>query len=155
MMKKLLQRIIAGYAITLCANLPVHLAVAHLAGTAVVPAFSAMFRTEIAATLAQTMLCGLIGAAFAGASLIFETGRWNYLVLGAVHFAVTAAVWIPVTMLCRWIPSNAAGLACCFGGWLLTYAVNWLVQYFIYRSRIRELNRQIAKMREREEHACN
>ena len=66
-----------------------------------------------------------------------------------MHFLITAAVWMPVAWLC-WtpIPPEAAWLAA--GGWAGTYAIVWAIQYFLWRRKVRELNRSIVCMREEE-----
>lgn len=146
MMKKLLVRIYHGFSITMIVNSIVHFIVAQAMGTAVTPAFAARFAGEGAATVAQLVLVGMIGAAFAGAAMVFELERWSYLKQGVVHFLITAAVWIPVAYIC-WAPVRGIGLVWTIAGWTLTYAVNWLVQYFIWKKSVAELNRKISARR--------
>lgn len=147
--KKLWVRLSYGFSITTAVCLIVQLVVAELAGSAVTPAFAARFRSGDAAALAQLGLTGLVGAAFAGAAALFEMERWSYLKQGALHFLVTAAVWMPVVWLC-WMPQSRAGMWYTVGGWSLTYGINWTVQYFLYRRKVRELNRSIRAFRARE-----
>ena len=61
---------------------------------------------------------------------------------GAVHFALTAAVWIAVELACFWpvTPPVVISFSVSVGG---TYAITWGVQYFVWRSRVRALNEQI------------
>lgn len=141
-LKRLVLRAARGFSITVAVCMLIQLAVAQLAGSTVTPDFGARFRCEGAATLAQLGLTGLIGAIFASGSMLFEIERWSYLKQGAVHFLLTAAACLPVVRLC-WTPVSGWGLWLTIGGWTLTYAINWLVQYFIYRRRIADLNRHI------------
>ena len=126
-----------------------------MAGKSVVaPAFAARFPSETAAVLAQLLLVGMIGVSFAGGAQIFEIERWSFLKQGIVHFLITAAVWVPVAWIC-WapIPKNAMWTA--IAGWVGTYAIIWGIQYFIWKKKVRELNRNIRARREEEEHGCD
>ena len=140
--KKLMRHLYHGFVNTVCVSMIVELAIAQILGHGVTPGFAAHFNCETAASLAQLGLVGVIGMTFAGAALVFEIERWSYLKQGAVHFLITAAVWMPIARLC-WSPVRGIGLAFTIAGWTLTYTVNWLVQYLLARWRIRELNRRI------------
>ena len=152
MAKKLISRALHGFGVTVSVCLLVQLIVAQSAGNSVTPAFGSLFRSEAAAALAQLGLTGIVGAAFACAAEIFEIERWGFLRQGIVHFLVTAAVWMPIAYIC-WMPESRVGIWLAIGGWTLTYAVNWMVQYLIYRHRIAALNRSIEAYRRRDGHA--
>ena len=152
MAKKLISRALHGFGVTVSVCLLVQLIVAQFAGNSVTPAFGSLFRSEAAAALAQLGLTGIVGAAFACAAEIFEFERWGFLRQGIVHFLVTAAVWMPIAYIC-WMPESRVGIWLAIGGWTLTYAVNWMVQYLIYRHRIAALNRSIEAYRRRDGHA--
>ena len=154
MAKKLISRALHGFGITVSVCLLVQLVIAQFTGNSVTPAFGSHFRNEAAAALAQLGLTGLVGAAFASAAEIFEIERGGFLRQGIVHFLVTAVVWMPIAYLC-WMPDSRAGIWIAIGGWTLTYAVNWTVQYFLYRHRIAALNRSIQAYRRRDHHAGN
>ena len=154
MAKKLISRALHGFGVTVSVCLLVQLIVAQFAGNSVTPAFGSLFRSEAAAALAQLGLTGIVGAAFACAAEICEIERWGFLRQGILHFLLTAAVWMPIAYLC-WMPDSRAGIRIAIGGWTLTYAVNWTVQYFIYRHRIAALNRRIQAYRRRDGHAGN
>lgn len=145
--RRILLQLTRGFAVTVSVCLVVQLIVAQICGSAVTPAFGMRFSCEGSASLAQLGLTGLIGAAFSAAALLFEIERWSFLRQGIVHFLVTAAVWMPVAWLC-WMPASRAGLIFTICGWTFTYIVNWTIQYFIYRWRIRELNRRICAQQE-------
>ena len=154
MARKLISRALHGFGITVSVCLLVQLIIAQFTGNSVTPSFAQHFRNEAAAALAQLGLTGIVGAAFASAAEIFEIERWGFLRQGIVHFLVTAVVWMPIAYLC-WMPDSRAGIWIAIGGWTLTYAVNWTVQYFLYRHRIAALNRSIQAYRRRDHHAGN
>jgi len=149
--KKLLRHLYHGFMNTVCVCMIVELVIAQMLGRGVTPGFAARFSCETAAALAQLGLVGIIGMTFAGAALVFEIERWSYLKQGLVHFLITAAVWMPIAWLC-WSPVQGIGLAITIVGWILTYAVNWLVQYLLARYHVRELNRSISAFNESGEH---
>ena len=152
MAKKLISRALHGFGVTVSVCLLVQLIIAQSAGSGVTPSLGIHFRNEAAAALAQLGLTGIVGAAFACAAEIFEIERWGFLRQVIVHFLVTAAVWMPIAYIC-WMPESRVGIWLAIGGWTLTYAVNWMVQYLIYRHRIAELNRSIEAYRRRDGHA--
>ncbi len=146
MVKKLMNHICCGFTVTAVIALLIQILRANACKSVVTDGFAAHFASREAAALAQLGLIGLIGAAFSGAALVFEIERWSYLRQGVAHFLITAAVWVPVAWLC-WSPYSGPGLWLTILGWTLTYCINWLVQYAIYKRRICELNRRISAYR--------
>ncbi len=154
MRKRLINSLAVGFGSTVLVVLVIQFCMAQAGHAVVAPAFAARFTSEVAAALAQLGLVGLIGMAFAGAAHVFELERWSFLAQGLAHFLITAAVWMPVAWLC-WtpVPANAVWGAAC--GWMGTYAVTWLVQYFLWRRKVRALNRSIRAYREEDGHGCD
>ena len=145
--KKMIVRLAVGLGVTSFVTLVVQFWLAMRGKSIVTPGFAARFPSEAAAVLAQLGLVGFIGMAFAGAARIFEIERWSFLKQGIVHFLITAAVWMPIAWLC-WMPMPACAIWISVGGWTLTYAVNWLAQYFVWRWKVRELDRSIRAQQE-------
>ena len=150
MLKKMAQRAVTGFSATALIQMIIFFFMAQAKVKPLTAEFSAHFSNETAAVIAQLLLCSLIGVAFACGSVIFEIERWSYLLQGAVHFVFTAAVWMPIAWIC-WRPDSLGAALAAGLGWLFTYAVNWFVQYLIYRNRIRKLNEYIASYGEGED----
>lgn len=108
----------------------------------VAPAFAAMFKNELTPVVVQLLLVGLIGAVFAGSSVIFEIEKWSFLKQGAVHLAVTSAVFLPVCMLC-WRPVNLVTALALAASWIFVYGCTWFSQYLVWRHSIRKLDARI------------
>ena len=108
----------------------------------VTPAFAAMFESELAPVIVQLILVGLIGAVFAGSSVIFDIESWSFLQQGIIHLAITSAVFIPVALIC-WRPVNPAGILSLTGSLVFVYGCTWLSRYLVWRSSIRKLNARI------------
>ena len=116
----------------------------------VTPAFAARFDNEITSVIVQMLLIGLIGAVFAGCSVIFEIERWSFLKQGLAHLLATSAVLIPISLYC-WTPENIYGALALIISWLATYSATWLAQYLVYRHEIRKLNAKIHSVNQEEE----
>jgi len=147
MFRKLGRRAAVGFAATALVQMVIMLIMAQAGNSLVTLEFSLRFTNETAAVVAQLMLVSLIGMTFACGAQIFEIERWSFLLQGVVHFAVTAAVWMPVAWIC-WRPISVKASLLSALGWLLTYAVIWFVQYLIYRNSIRRLNASISSFAE-------
>lgn len=148
MKKKLVLHLVHGFSITVGVCAIIQFIIAQAMGSAVTPGFAARFSNSGAAALAQLILTGVIGMTFAGAALVFEEARWSYLKQGAVHFLITALVWLPIVFFCGWTPVTPVGVICTVGGWTLTYVINWTVQYFIYKKQVAQLNAKIQASRQ-------
>ena len=142
MWKKAFARIPTGFASTVLAAALIQICIAQNGGLTVTARFASHFAAKDAAVLTQLLLVGGIGAAFSGASVVYDLERWSFLRQGVVYFAITAAVWVPVLLIC-WTPMPKEGILFSGLGWTGTYAITWGIQYAVYRKRIRDLNRKI------------
>ncbi len=143
MLKKALLRGVRGYCITATVTTLVGL-ITGLCGAkhACMPDFIARVGSEAIAVHLQTLLMSLIGFAFGAGSVLFEIERWSFLKQGAAHLAITAAVWVFVELFCfsPITPPVVLSFALSAAG---TYAITWGIQYFVWRSRVRQLNAKI------------
>ena len=153
MLKNLLRRMAVGFSATAAVAIVIQILMGQSGRSVVTPEFAARFAGEVPAALAQLGLVSLIGAAFAAAAIVFDFAHWSYLRQGAAHFAITAAVWLPVARLC-WRPAAAWVLGAQAAGWAFTYAVIWLIQYLVCRRRVAEANARI-EARRRDEDVCD
>ena len=142
MWKKAFARIPLGFASTVLAAALIQICIAQNGGSTVTARFASHFAAREAAVLTQLLLAGGIGAAFSGASVVYDLERWSFLRQGIVYFVITAAVWVPVLLIC-WTPMPTEGILFSSLGWTGTYAITWGIQYAVYRKRIRDLNRKI------------
>ena len=142
MWKKALARIPLGFASTVLAAALIQICIIQGGGSTVTERFASHFAAKDAAVLTQLLLVGGIGAAFSGASVVYDLERWSFLRQGIVYFVITVAVWVPVLLIC-WTPMPTEGILFSSLGWTGTYAIKWGIQYAVYRKRIRDLNRRI------------
>ena len=84
----------------------------------------------------------LIGFTFGAGSVLFEIERWSFLRQGAAHLTLTATVWIIVELICFSPITPPVVFAFAISA-AATYATTWCIQYFVWRSQVRRLNRII------------
>ncbi len=149
-MKKIVYRVCGGAAVgVLIGYLTVLLVNLCMGGGVYMPAMPALTRrcgTDMAAVLVQTLLTALIGVAFSLASSVFEVERWSFLHQCAVHFAVTALVYVPFTMLC-WYPLNLSGILGVLGSVLLTYTITYFINHWLVTRDLLQINRCVQQAR--------
>lgn len=153
MLKKILTRALVTAPVCMVVSQIITIIISHIIGDGrmfpVTPAFAALFKSETTAVIVQSLLVGLIGATFAGCSVIFDMERWSYLKQGVIHLAITSSVLVSVCLIC-WRPINRVGIWIMLSGWIFTYFCTWMPQYFIYRHNIRRLNEKIQSMNRKE-----
>ena len=143
MWKKILLRGAHGYCITVTTTTLAGM-IAGLCGAkhACTPDFIARVGNEAVAVHLQTLLLSLIGFAFGAGSSFFEIERWSFLKQGAAHLTVTAAVWIVVELIC-FSPITPPVVLMFALSAAATYSITWGIQYFVWRSQVRRLNKII------------
>lgn len=149
MKKKLLQRCLLGAPLGVAIGYLITVGISLMAGDGlyypVVPQLAQDFGTELSAVVAQTLCCLLCGAAFAGASVIWEMDGWSLLRMTAVHFAVSSAAMFPIAYLMRWMEHSAGGVLTYFAIFAGLYVAIWIGQYTDIRRRVRMMNERLRK----------
>ena len=84
----------------------------------------------------------LYGAAFAGASVVWDTD-WSLTKMTAVHFLICSAATFPTAYLMRWMNHSVGGVLGYFVQFVAIYAVIWVVSYFATKKKIEAFNRKI------------
>lgn len=105
-----------------------------------VPELIRWMGSEAGAVAFQTALCGLLGAVCGGASVIWEMENWSIVQQTGIYFAVLSAGMLPIAYLTHWMEHTAAGILSYFLIFLLIFAGMWLLQYGIWRIKIKKLN---------------
>ena len=95
---------------------------------------------ELNAVILQIVLCGLMGAGFAMASVIWEIDRWSLARQSGVYFAVISAVMLPAAYAANWMEHSVGGILAYIGIFAGIFLAVWLIQYFAWKNRIRKMN---------------
>lgn len=110
---------------------------------AVVPELINDCGTEMNAVLLQTALSFIYGAAFAGASVIWENENWSLLKQTILHLLICSLATFPIAYTMRWMRHDIKGILLYFGIFVLIYAVIWLSQFLTIKKRIDQMNDKI------------
>ncbi len=110
---------------------------------AVVPELIMDCGSEIGAVLLQTALSLIYGAAWAGASTIWDIEEWSILRQTAIHLGVCSIATFPIAYFTRWMSHDLKGILTYFGLFLCIYVIIWLIQYSALRRRVKRINEKI------------
>ena len=98
--------------------------------------------SEMNAVVYQMIASLLYGAAFGGASVVWETD-WSITRQTVVHLVICSGATLPTAWLMHWMDHSAAGVASYFGIFFAIYFCIWLGLYFGARKNVASLNRKI------------
>lgn len=110
----------------------------------VVPSLADDFGSQLNAVLVQSLCSLLYGAAWSGASVIWELDSWSLLKQTAIHLIICSSATFPIAYFMHWMPKNLIGIFIYFGIFLAIYFGIWLSQYFSIKARLKELNGSIS-----------
>lgn len=81
----------------------------------------------------STLAVGVIVAAVAGSSVIYQVDRWSLRKQSLLHFGIMLVTVLPALFLSGWFPLDTArGYIAVIGMFLTAGAVFWAVLYFIF-----------------------
>ena len=108
-----------------------------------VPSLIERFQSEIAAVIVQTILSAVLGAGFAGSSLIWEKDDWSLLKQTGVYFAIVTVLMMTVAYVCEWMEHSVKGVLCYFAIFFAIFIIVWLIQFVILKRRILKIKSKI------------
>lgn len=106
----------------------------------VVPELAEDCGSELAAVLVQALCSLLYGAAWGGASVIWELEQWSLLRQSLTHLAACSLATFPIAYLMQWMPHSALGALLYFAIFFGIYLFLWLTQFFATKKRIQAMN---------------
>lgn len=108
------------------------------------------FTNELTSVIIQIILTGCIGIAFATTSLVFDIAKWGLLKQYAIHFFVTALIWVPIVVL-LWAPEPSIGIWIVLINFLGTYPLIGWIQYTRSKKDIKQINQAIQSISKEKE----
>jgi len=112
---------------------------------AVVPELVGDCGSELNAVILQSVLSILYGAAWAGASVIWEMENWSILKQTVVHLVICSIATFPIAYFTRWMSHTPAGIALYFGIFFGVYFIIWLYLYSTLKKRVKEINEGLGR----------
>ena len=149
MKRKVLLRCLAGapigLAISTIITIIISLTVNDGVYYAVVPELIDDCGNELNAVILQAVLSLIYGAAWAGASVIWEIDHWSLLKQTVTHLVICSLSTFPIAYFTRWMSHNAKGILLYFGIFFGIYLLIWLSQYSVMKKRLEQINEKLNK----------
>ena len=111
----------------------------------VTPELIVTMGNELNAVILQTVLCGIMGAGFAMASVIWEMDSWSLAKQSGIYFSVACIVMLPIAYVTNWMKHTVGGILAYVGIFVVIFLVVWLIQYSAWQRKIKKMNDSIKK----------
>ncbi|GHU54114.1 hypothetical protein FACS1894132_08240 [Clostridia bacterium] len=151
MLKKTIGRGALGFPLGICFGYVITIGISVVLGTGeyhpCVPALVDKFGSELAAVIFQAALCGVLGAAFAAASVIWEMEKWSLAKQTGIYFLVASLAMLPIAYFAQWMEHSLVGFLLYFGIFVAIFVVVWIIQYFVLKSKIKHMNASIKEIK--------
>ncbi len=92
-------------------------------------------------------LCGLHGAWSMGTSVIYDIEHWSITRSTVTHFVLILCSFYLMGLAQGWLEFFTPFFWFWTAGFIVTYCLIWIISYFSYRRKVRELNRDLRKWR--------
>ncbi len=147
MKKKIILRCLIGAPIGLSISFIITLIISAMINKGefypVVPQFTIICGNELNAVIIQSLCSLLYGAAFAGASVIWEVESWSLLKQTVLHCIVISSSTLPIAYCMYWMPHNVLGIAIYIFIFFFIYFFIWFSQYFAMKKKIQAFNDKV------------
>ncbi len=97
----------------------------------------------LTAYVTQYIVSAIVGFVFASSSAIFEVDRWSLTKQTILHLIITSVVFLPCSILARWIEPDLLSIIIYFLVFILIYFIIWIIQYSTWKKRIEKLNKKL------------
>ena len=103
--------------------------------------------SELNAVILQTVLCGIMGAGFAMASVIWELDSWSLAKQSGIYFLIACVVMLPVAYIANWMEHSLVGFLSYAGIFTAIFVAVWLIQYLAWKQKIKKINALVKNQR--------
>ncbi len=110
---------------------------------ACVPSLVDRFGNEVSAVMVQMGLSAILGAGFAGSSILWEKDEWSLLKQTTIYFSIVSVLMMSVAYVCEWMEHSFLSFLHYFIIFFVIFFVVWVLQYMIWKIRIARINRKI------------
>ena len=98
---------------------------------------------ELNAVILQTVLCAIMGAGFAAASIIWELDSWSLAKQSGIYFAIACVIMFPISYFANWMPHSTGGILSYVGIFVAIFLAAWVTQYSVWKRKIKKMNEGI------------
>lgn len=98
---------------------------------------------EIQAVVLQAALCGLLGAVFGAASVLWDVEGWSIAKQTGIYFVVVCAAMMPTAYILYWMEHSIAGFVQYLLMFVIIFAFVWISQYWIMMRKIQAINAKL------------
>ena len=85
-----------------------------------------------------------------GSSAFYDIEEWSILRATVTHFAVVFASFNIIALSLGWFTFGSVDYWIIHAVMIVLYFLIWLVQYLIYKHKVKELNRELEKWKSRQ-----
>jgi len=110
-----------------------------------VPSFIASAGSELNAVVLQYLLSGLLGAAFAASSVVWENEGWSLMKRTVVHLISISLAMLPIAYLAHWMEHTVMGIVTYFLIFTGIYVIIWAIQYMLWRRKVNDINQRLQR----------
>lgn len=100
---------------------------------------------ELNAVILQTVLCAIMGAGFAAASIIWELDSWSLAKQSGIYFMIISVIMLPIAYFTSWMKHTALGVLSYVAIFVAIFVVVWLSQYLLWKRKIKQMNTLVSK----------
>ena len=147
MKKKILMRglfgLPTGIAIGFVITLIISICIGNVSFYPVTPELIDAAGNELNAVILQTVLCAIMGAGFAAASIIWELDSWSLAKQSGFYFAIACVIMFPISYFANWMPHSTGGILSYVGIFVAIFLAAWVAQYFVWKRKIKKMNEGI------------
>ncbi len=135
--------IAVGYVITIC----ISLVWAQGYYSPCVPELIEAMGNEINAVVLQALLTGVLGAGFAGSSVIWEIERLSLVKQTGIYFLAVSVFMLPTAYFLYWMEHSAKGALRYFGIFVLIFVGIWITRFLTGKRNVRQMNEHLQKIK--------
>lgn len=93
--------------------------------------------------LLNVILSAVFGALCMGGAVVYDIEEWSILRATFTHFAIVFASFNIVGLSLQWFSFGSIEYWIIHAVMIVAYILVWLIQYLIYKRKIKELNREL------------
>lgn len=144
MTKKILIRFLNGFCYSIAITMIIYAGIMFVSGAFPMhPGFTAHFDNELKAFVVQLFLIGIMSAVTSAGTVIFEAKKIGIPVQSSIYLVIMLASWIPVACFVWHFYEYMVSMVTTIGSIIVTYIVNWWIQYRHCKNEIAEINARL------------